>query len=101
MREALLANDWPRVAEVLRIGYPTRKRLAPNVTTPQMERLVEKALSNGAEAAKVCGAGGGGCIAFFCKEGRREDVENALAAEQGVEVLNWKFDPNGLVVRDS
>ena len=98
MREALLANDWQRVSEIMRMGHPTRKRLAPNVTTPQMDNLVEKALRNGAEAAKVCGAGGGGCMAFFCREGRRQDVENALVVENGVEVLDWKVAHQGLVV---
>ena len=44
-------------------------------------------LANGAIAAKVCGAGGGGCIAFFCEDGRSADVEAALAAEDGAEVL--------------
>ena len=100
MREALLANDWARVSEVMRAAHPNRKRLAPNVTTPQMDMLVERALANGAEAAKVCGAGGGGCMAFLCEEGRRADVERALAAEEGVEVLQWKLAREGLVVRE-
>ena len=99
MRKALLACDWTRVGSIMRDGHPTRKRLAPNVTTPQMDKLVEKALRNGAEAAKVCGAGGGGCIAFFCEEGRRDEVEGALAEEEGVEILTWKIDPQGLIVR--
>ncbi len=98
MREALLADDWDLVRDVMRAAYPNRKRLAPNMTTPQMDRLVEKALANGAEAAKVCGAGGGGCIAFLCAEGRKADVEKALAVEQGAEVIDWKFSPEGLVV---
>ena len=100
MREALLADDWDRVAEVMKQAYPQRKRLAPTITTPQMDMLVEKALANGAEAAKVCGAGGGGCIAFLCKSGRRSDVEAALAAEEGVEVLDWKVDTKGLTVTE-
>lgn len=100
MRAALLAEDWERVSRTMRDSYPTRKRLAPNVTTPQMEMLVEKAQANGAEAAKICGAGGGGCIAFFCAEGRRQDVERALAEEQGVEVLDWRIDAEGLTVRE-
>src|SRR5213078_3270813 len=78
MRDALLANDWYAVGEIMRAAYPNRKRLAPNITTPQMDAIVEKALANGAEAAKVCGAGGGGCIAFLCREGRQEDVAHAL-----------------------
>ena len=99
MREALLADDWDRVADVMRHGYPNRKRLAPTITTPQTDMLVEKALANGAEAAKVCGAGGGGCIAFLCKAGRRADVEAALASEEGAEVLDWKVATEGLVVK--
>ena len=101
MREALLADDWERVSATMRAAYPNRKRLAAGVTTPQMEMLVEKALANGAEAAKVCGAGGGGCIAFLCSEGRRAEVERALAAEEGAEVLDWKLAREGLVVRES
>jgi len=101
VREALIANDWGRVSETMRNAYPNRKRLAPNITTPQMDQLVEKALANGAEAAKVCGAGGGGCIAFLCTPGRRQDVERALASEAGVEVLDWKLATDGLVVTES
>jgi D-glycero-alpha-D-manno-heptose-7-phosphate kinase len=100
MREALLKNDWQEVSRIMRDAYPGRKRLAPGVTTPQMDMLVEKALGNGAEAAKVCGAGGGGCIAFLCAEGRRRDVERALL-EEGVEVLDWKLAREGLVVHES
>jgi D-glycero-alpha-D-manno-heptose-7-phosphate kinase len=98
MREALLADDWDAVARVMKNAYPNRKRLAPTITTPQMDMLVEKALANGAEAAKVCGAGGGGCIAFFCSAGRRADVEAALAAEEGAQVLNWTLAHDGLTV---
>lgn len=101
MREALLADDWDRVATVMKNAYPNRKRLAPTITTPQMESLVEKALANGAQAAKVCGAGGGGCIAFLCEAGRRPEVERALAAEEGAEVLDWKLAKDGLVVEVS
>ena len=100
MRAALLANDWQAISATMRDAYPGRKRLAPGVTTPHMEILVEKALSNGAEAAKVCGAGGGGCIAFLCAEGRRREVERALR-EEGVEVLDWRLAREGLVVHES
>src|ERR1041385_4006755 len=101
MRDALLANDWSAVGEIMRVAYPNRKRLAPNITTPQMDAIVQKALANGAEAAKVCGAGGGGCIAFLCAEGRKEDVARALASAPGAEVLNWKVSREGLIVSET
>ena len=101
VREGLLANDWERVSQTMKNAYPNRKRLAPNITTPQMDQLVAKALANGAEAAKVCGAGGGGCIAFLCTPGRRKEVEAALASEEGAEVLDWTVAKEGLVVKES
>lgn len=101
VRESLLADDWAKVSETMRAAYPNRKRLAPGVTTPQMERLVETALANGAEAAKICGAGGGGCIAFLCAEGRKADVERALMGEDGAEIIDWKFSREGLVIASS
>jgi len=101
MRAALLDDDWDAVAEVMRTAYPNRKRLAPNITTPQMDRLVQRALANGAVGAKVCGAGGGGCIAFLCAEGRKQDVERALGKEDGAEILDWKVAREGLIIKES
>jgi D-glycero-alpha-D-manno-heptose-7-phosphate kinase len=98
MRQALLANDWDSVGEILRDAHPHRKRLSPHITTPQMDMLIDRALANGAIAPKVCGAGGGGCIAFFCEDGRKADVENALAAEPGAEVLDWRLHNQGLQI---
>ncbi|HVQ39485.1 MAG TPA: hypothetical protein VMS31_18240 [Pyrinomonadaceae bacterium] len=101
VRQALLADDWGKLSDTMRAAYPTRKRLAPGVATPQMDRLVETAHANGALAAKICGAGGGGCIAFLCAEGRKADVEQALLGEEGVEILDWKFSREGLTISES
>jgi D-glycero-alpha-D-manno-heptose-7-phosphate kinase len=101
LRAALLANDWNAVGEIMKNAHPHRKRLSPNITTAQMDLLIEKAMTNGAIATKVCGAGGGGCIAFFCEEGRKADVENALAEEPEAEVLQWHLSKEGLTVKES
>lgn len=100
LREALLLNQWDNVGDILKRSYPLRRRLSPNITTSHMDELIEAALANGAIAAKVCGAGGGGCIAFYCEEGRREEVEAALAAMEGCEVLKWTLAAEGLVVKE-
>ncbi|MEO7673887.1 MAG: hypothetical protein ABIU09_07400 [Pyrinomonadaceae bacterium] len=98
LRLALLDSDWDRVGEVLKQAFPHRKRLSPRITTPHMDMLIDKALDNGAIAAKVCGAGGGGCIAFFCEKGRKLDVETALVSEPGAEILNYKVNTDGLLI---
>ncbi|HVF30700.1 MAG TPA: hypothetical protein VNA22_06995 [Pyrinomonadaceae bacterium] len=97
MRSALLSGNWDTVGETLRDAHPHRRRLSSHITTPQMDLLIDTALANGAIAPKVCGAGGGGCIAFFCEDGRKPDVEAALAVEPGAEVLNWTVAKDGLV----
>lgn len=100
IRAALLADDWESVAASMRQAHPNRKQLSPNITTPQMDALIEKAMISGAQGAKVCGAGGGGCIAFLCGEGKKSQVEDALADVQGVEVLDWKMAREGLTIRE-
>jgi D-glycero-alpha-D-manno-heptose-7-phosphate kinase len=100
LRRALLEKNWDEVGEILKTAYPERRRLSPNITTLRMNDLIEKAIANGAIAAKVCGAGGGGCIAFFCEEGRRQEVEAALAVEEGAEVLDWKIYRQGLTINE-
>jgi D-glycero-alpha-D-manno-heptose-7-phosphate kinase len=98
LRDAMLTNDWTGVGDILHASYPRRKLLSPNITTPHMDELIETAHASGAIATKVCGAGGGGCIAFYCAEGRKGDVETALRAQNSSEVLNWKINKDGLTV---
>ncbi|MCC7306276.1 MAG: hypothetical protein IT173_01820, partial [Acidobacteria bacterium] len=96
LRMALLESDWDAVGEIIKEAHPARKRLSPNITTPHMDHLIDVALANGAIAPKVCGAGGGGCIAFYCEDGRRSDVEAALAAQDGARVLDYNIVRDGL-----
>lgn len=101
MRAALRAGAWDAVGKILADAHPQRKLLSPNITTPQMDHMIEIALANGAIAPKVCGAGGGGCIAFYCEDGRREEVEAALAAQKEAKVLDWSVNSEGLAVKVS
>jgi len=100
LRQALLESDWRAVGEIINSAHPQRQKLSPNITTLRMNDLIKTATDNGAIGAKVCGAGGGGCIAFFCEEGRRGDVEKVLAEEEGAEVLNWNIAKQGLVISE-
>ena len=101
MRDAITANNWPRVGAILQAAQPERQKLSPNISTAQMDSLISTAMQNGALAAKICGAGGGGCIAFFCEPTKRDAVERALAACDDAIVLGWKFAAQGLTVTQS
>ena len=98
LRQALLNSEWDLVGDILRKAHPQRKRLSPNMTTPHMDRIIDIALANGAVAPKVCGAGGGGCIAFYCENGRRNDVKNSLSSSENVEILEFSIQRSGLSI---
>lgn len=95
MREALERADWARVASCLATEWENRKRLAPGVTTPAMEDLIARATAAGATAAKVCGAGGGGCLFCYGPPAARTAIASALA-EGGARVLDYTVERDGL-----
>ncbi len=97
MHSAVAAADWKNVAKLLREEWKLRKTNAPKITTPLIEKLIKAATKNGALAAKVCGAGGGGCVLFFTEPDRREKVADAIRA-QGGEVLPAKVARQGLTI---
>jgi D-glycero-alpha-D-manno-heptose-7-phosphate kinase len=97
MRKALLAGDLDAAGRVLGQEWENRRALAAGVSTPAIEEFVAVARRAGAPTAKVCGAGGGGCVVFFCEYGRKHDVDRALR-DAGAHVLDFHVDTRGLVV---
>lgn len=97
MRQALARADWESVARLLREEWKLRKTNAPRITTPLIEKLVTAARRRGALAAKVCGAGGGGCVVFLCEPEARDRVAAAIAGHGG-QVLPARVARAGLSV---
>jgi D-glycero-alpha-D-manno-heptose-7-phosphate kinase len=95
MREALAESDWPEVGRQLRLEWENRKRLAPGVTTPDIDRMIDAAAGAGALGAKVCGAGGGGCLFCFANPADVPAVRAALAST-GAELLDFTLEAQGL-----
>ncbi len=79
MPAALEAGDLDSVGRLMSLEWSHRRRLAPEVTTPGIESLLSAAGTAGAWGAKVCGAGGGGCVAVLTPPDARPAVERALA----------------------
>jgi D-glycero-alpha-D-manno-heptose-7-phosphate kinase len=97
MRDALEAGDWPAVGVLMAAEWQARKHLAPGVTTPEIDQLLERARFAGALAGKVCGAGGGGCLVCLVDPQRKAEVEASLAVG-GANVLPFRIETEGLVV---
>lgn len=83
MHHALSLADWKQVAKLLREEWKLRKTNSPRISTPMIEKLVGVALRQGALAAKVCGAGGGGCVVFLTEPENRDHVSAAIRSYGG------------------
>ena len=97
MREAMTRGDWDATAACLATEWENRKRLAPGVTTPGIETLIARAMAAGAQAAKVCGAGGGGCLFCLVPPADVAAVRESLA-DGGARILDFRVETTGLNV---
>jgi D-glycero-alpha-D-manno-heptose-7-phosphate kinase len=97
MHRALARADWKEMARLLRAEWKLRKTNAPRITTPLIDKLVKAAEARGALAAKVCGAGGGGCVLFLCEPEARDQIAAAVTRHGG-QVLEARVAREGLQV---
>lgn len=97
MRDAVGAGDWKEAARLLREEWAHRRKNAPGIATPLIDRLVKAARRAGAQGAKVCGAGGGGCVFFLVEPEARQRVAAVIGREGGT-VLDVALAPRGVRV---
>lgn len=95
MHKALVRREWDQVARLLREEWKLRRTNAPGITTPLIDKLVAVAAKNGGRAAKVCGAGGGGCVVFLVEQDAKVRVAHAIG-QNGAQVLPLRVAREGL-----
>ncbi len=97
MHKAVAAADWAETARLLREEWKLRRTNAPAIATPMIDQLIAISRRNGALGAKVCGAGGGGCVLFMIEPDARARVEQVLAAA-GAQLLPFAVARQGVSV---
>lgn len=97
MHAALELGKWDEVARLLGEEWKLRRTNAPGITTPLIDKLIAVTRRKGALAAKVCGAGGGGCFVVMVREGSHENVAEVIR-KNGGRVLPFRVNPNGVTV---
>jgi D-glycero-alpha-D-manno-heptose-7-phosphate kinase len=84
-----------RAREALRREWTARRTLAPEVSSPEVERIIAAAESIGG-AAKVCGAGGGGCVVAIPAAPEREAELSQALEGAGALVLAARPEADGV-----
>ena len=95
MRASLERQDWPTVGQHVADEWENRKRLAPGVSTPAIDAMLDAAKAAGAWGGKVCGAGGGGCLFCIGEPDRAPAIREALVAH-GARLLDYRIETEGL-----
>ena len=98
MDKALTLGKMQKVTTLFAREWEARKALAPTISTLHMDRLIAGAMKKGAQAAKVCGAGGGGCIAFMVPFNKKKSVVSELVRLNS-QVIPFRFVQRGLRVQ--
>jgi D-glycero-alpha-D-manno-heptose-7-phosphate kinase len=94
--ETTHGDDMPvELALLLEESWRLKKRLSPNVSTPEIDDLYERCRRAGALAGKLCGAGSGGFLLMVVPPERRA----FLCEEVGVErCIDFRIEDAGSVV---
>lgn len=87
MLRVIQDKKWEQMGDLFNREYKTRIKLASAFSSPEIEKLNEISLKNGAIAVKICGAGGGGCVMIWCEPSKQQGVKNACE-KAGFQILN-------------
>ena len=94
-KTALIRGRLTDFGELLTENWKNQKKLHPSVTNERIDKLFNIAKEHGAIGGKACGAGGGGCLLFYCQPTREHNVRQKLE-EADTQIIDFNFDFDGL-----
>ncbi len=97
VHQGLQNSDWNMVFQGVNQEWEARKKLAPSITTVQVEDVMRFGFERGVKAGKVCGAGGGGCLFLMMDPGHRKAIAEE-ATEKHLGLLDFELVAEGLTV---
>ncbi len=72
------SKDFIEIAEIFEESWFNKKQINPESITKELQEVKDFGMRNGGSGAKVLGAGGGGFLAFWVDQNKREEFLNAL-----------------------
>jgi D-glycero-alpha-D-manno-heptose-7-phosphate kinase len=94
MKEALLKGDFKGFSSCLMNGWLAKRNAASSISNSFLDDIYQYAIDNGAESAKISGAGGGGFMMIYCNPCRRIELISALKRKEGL-ILMPSFTETG------
>jgi D-glycero-alpha-D-manno-heptose-7-phosphate kinase len=97
LHHGLQNSDWDTVFTAVNQEWEARKKLAPSITTDQVEQVLRFGYERGVMAGKVCGAGGGGCVFLMMDPAYRHSIAEE-ARQNNLGLLDFEIVSEGLTV---
>jgi len=97
-KRSLLLGDVDKICETMNTYWKNKIQTNEKVVSPELLDSYEFALQNGAKAAKISGAGGGGHMILFTDFERRHQLISALKKRKIGRVVPFKFVKHGVDV---
>ena len=85
-------ENWDALGLLLKENWDIKKHLAKGITLPEIDEMIEIALSNGAIGVKIAGAGGGGFLLSYVSRNEQDKFRTSM--NKYVE-LPFMLDPFG------
>jgi len=84
------------------VGQDEKNRIKyfPKIETLETRQLIKTAKDNGAWTARVCGAGGGGCVLILAPADKLSSVRQAVIKNKG-SILSCQIASHGLQIKTS
>ena len=96
-KRSLLMGDFNMISELMETYWRMKLETNPHVASPEILDSYDYARNNGATAAKISGAGGGGHMVLFTEFEERHRLISALKNKEG-RVVPFKFVNHGVDV---
>jgi D-glycero-alpha-D-manno-heptose-7-phosphate kinase len=78
-RRCLHEGPWNELGHLLHQSWSEKRKLASNVSNPEIDRLYDTARAAGALGGKIAGAGNGGFVLLYALPERHEAIRRALS----------------------
>ena len=93
-RKCLENGQVDILGELFHNHWETKKKRSPDISNPIIDECYETAIKNGALGGKLIGAGGGGFLMFYCKNGEKHKVVESIQ-KMGLKWERFHFDFDG------
>jgi D-glycero-alpha-D-manno-heptose-7-phosphate kinase len=90
MRLACAQQSWGELPALFTQDFDAREMLSEEFMSPEIRELKKIADAAGAIGFKICGAGGGGCVAVWCPPDQRKKIQQTIT-ESSYTVIDATF----------